>query len=99
MYNHCYIFTHDSRRMSVIDANDNAPRFLSEKFEGYINETARIGTVVLQVMARDDDVGNNGLVSINYPMFYWPYAGLLAVSNSCDPRRKIILLSSCYLPR
>ena len=50
--------------MTVLDANDNAPRFLTDKFEASVNETAERGTVVLQVMARDEDVGNNGLVRL-----------------------------------
>lgn len=49
--------------MSVLDANDNAPKFLSNSFEAYINETATRGTVVVQIIARDDDEGNNGVVS------------------------------------
>ena len=51
-------------RMTVLDANDNAPLFLTNTFEGFINETASRGTVVLQLMARDDDIGNNGLVRL-----------------------------------
>lgn len=48
----------------MLDANDNAPRFLTDSFrEVYINETAKRGTTVVQVMARDDDIDNNGKVS------------------------------------
>ena len=56
--------------MTVLDANDNAPRFLTDKFEASVNETAERGTVVLQVMARDEDVGNNGLVSLHFYLCY-----------------------------
>lgn len=57
-----YIF---SFRIDVIDSNDNAPKFLRDSYEAYINETIKRGTSFLQVMARDLDEGNNGKVSLN----------------------------------
>lgn len=48
--------------MSVLDSNDNAPRFLRDSYEAYINETVSRGTSVLQVLARDEDEANNGKV-------------------------------------
>lgn len=56
---------HWTHRLNILDANDNSPRFLSDLYyEAYINETASITTTVLQVMARDDDIDNNGRVSV-----------------------------------
>ena len=46
----------------MIDSNDNAPKFLRDSYEAYVNETIRRGTTFLQVMARDLDEGNNGRV-------------------------------------
>lgn len=45
--------------IEVLDDNDHVPRFLSEKFEGRMFETAAVGTSVLQVVAVDQDKGSN----------------------------------------
>ncbi|MEQ2298219.1 long-chain fatty acid transporter fat1 [Ameca splendens] len=41
------------------DINDNAPVFLSNSYYANISEASVIGTSVLQVVARDSDMGNN----------------------------------------
>ena len=45
--------------MYVLDHNDHAPRFLQGSYEGRVFETASIGTNVLQVVAVDEDIGEN----------------------------------------
>lgn len=45
--------------IAVLDHNDHAPQFLSKSFDGRVFETAAIGTSVLQVIAVDNDKGEN----------------------------------------
>ena len=49
--------------IQVIDRNDNAPVFERSVYETQINESAEVGTRVIQVRAHDDDEGENGRVS------------------------------------
>ncbi|XP_038612021.1 cadherin EGF LAG seven-pass G-type receptor 1 [Tachyglossus aculeatus] len=44
----------------VLDANDNAPRFLRDRYQGAVFEDAPPSTSVLQVAAADRDSGPNG---------------------------------------
>jgi len=46
----------------VADANDNAPRFESERYEATMSEDAAPGATVAQVRAVDADTGDNGAV-------------------------------------
>lgn len=49
--------------IQVIDRNDNAPIFERSVYDTRINESAEIGTHVIQVRAHDEDEGENGRVS------------------------------------
>ena len=51
-------------RVSVSDENDNGPEFsvTSQQYEASVNENQPIGSSVLQVRARDPDLGPNGQV-------------------------------------
>ncbi|XP_067663318.1 protocadherin Fat 1-like isoform X2 [Haliotis asinina] len=51
--------------ITVLDHNDHAPQFLSESFVGRVFETAAIGTSVLQVIAVDNDKGENAEMSFS----------------------------------
>ncbi|XP_071495031.1 protocadherin Fat 1-like [Diadema antillarum] len=46
----------------ITDANDNAPRFSRDIYSTNVNEAARVGGDVVQVMATDADSGVNGHV-------------------------------------
>ncbi|NWS78865.1 PCDA2 protein, partial [Crotophaga sulcirostris] len=48
--------------ISVLDANDNAPRFNQSVYNVFLPEDALEGTLVVRVNAADPDVGNNGEV-------------------------------------
>ncbi|KAJ8676737.1 hypothetical protein QAD02_012524 [Eretmocerus hayati] len=50
-------------RLVVADANDNAPRFLSERYEAHLLESAEPGSSVARVRAEDADEGENARVS------------------------------------
>ncbi|XP_044539855.1 cadherin EGF LAG seven-pass G-type receptor 1-like, partial [Gracilinanus agilis] len=51
-----------SLEILVLDANDNAPRFLRDLYQGSVFEDAPPSTSVLQVSATDRDSGPNGRV-------------------------------------
>ncbi|CAL4172489.1 unnamed protein product, partial [Meganyctiphanes norvegica] len=53
--------------VSVLDENDNSPRFLIEEYQGNIIQDAQKGASILKVEAMDDDEGLNGKIiySIN----------------------------------
>ncbi|NWX65283.1 PCDGC protein, partial [Promerops cafer] len=50
-------------RINVTDANDNPPVFSKRVYEARVAENLPAGSVVLQVVATDADVGSNGRVS------------------------------------
>ncbi|KAI4901835.1 hypothetical protein NFI96_000454, partial [Prochilodus magdalenae] len=50
----------------VEDANDNAPQFGREKYQGTVYEDAAQFTSVLQISASDRDSGSNGRVSYTF---------------------------------
>lgn len=49
--------------INVQDLNDNVPRFSQPIYSTSIIENSDIGSSVLQIMATDSDIGNNGLVA------------------------------------
>lgn len=52
--------------ISVIDVNDNAPRFPSPHFHGSVHENVAAGTSILEVSAHDEDLGENGKVRYRF---------------------------------
>ena len=59
--------------VSVIDVNDNIPMFLQSQYQAVINENALIETLVLQVMATDDDTLDEGALVytlVGQPAFF-----------------------------
>ncbi len=50
----------------VLDANDNAPQFGRDKYQGTVFEDAPVYTSVLQISASDRDSGSNGRVSYTF---------------------------------
>ena len=49
--------------IDILDKNDHRPTFLAEEFYGRVFETAAIGTSVLQVLAVDQDKGDNAEIT------------------------------------
>ncbi|XP_014166941.1 protocadherin beta-15-like, partial [Geospiza fortis] len=47
----------------ILDANDNAPQFMQERYIGKVLENMPVGSVVLTVLASDPDAGVNGDIS------------------------------------
>ncbi|XP_071125252.1 protocadherin Fat 1-like isoform X4 [Mytilus edulis] len=50
-------------RVIVTDHNDHAPKFLSSTIEGRVFESAAVGTSVVEVIALDDDKGENAEIA------------------------------------
>lgn len=48
--------------IKVTDANDNSPQFLQDTYSVEISENAAVGTEIIQVDAKDRDLGDNGVV-------------------------------------
>ncbi|XP_013816975.2 protocadherin beta-15-like [Apteryx mantelli] len=53
-------------RIVVLDANDNAPVFTQEVYDGQVLENAAEDSVVLRVVATDADVGANGEIRYSF---------------------------------
>lgn len=50
-------------KVIVTDHNDHAPKFLSSTIEGRVFESAAVGTSVVEVIALDDDKGENAEIA------------------------------------
>uniref|UniRef100_A0A672QV40 Protocadherin Fat 3-like n=1 Tax=Sinocyclocheilus grahami TaxID=75366 RepID=A0A672QV40_SINGR len=50
-------------RVILEDANDNAPSFVQQSYEVFINESVAIGTAIVVVTASDGDHGENGYIT------------------------------------
>ncbi|XP_008490453.2 protocadherin beta-15-like [Calypte anna] len=76
-------------RIVVLDVNDNAPVFTQERYIGKVLENAQEGSVVLTVVATDQDIGPNGNIS-------YQFSQVLSQSNSAfsiDPMNGEIKLT------
>ena len=77
--------------ITVLDVNDNSPRFLQSPVTGTVVENANVGTPVTQVNATDIDSGANGRVgyqiingNINNSFVIDHNTGLITVNNGID---------------
>lgn len=52
--------------ISIVDVNDNAPRFPSAHYQGSVHENVPAGTSILEVSAHDKDLGENGKVRYRF---------------------------------
>uniref|UniRef100_A0A667YJH3 Cadherin EGF LAG seven-pass G-type receptor 2 n=1 Tax=Myripristis murdjan TaxID=586833 RepID=A0A667YJH3_9TELE len=76
----------------VLDANDNAPQFIGDRYQGAVAEDAPVFTSVLQVFASDRDSGSNGRVSYTFQggddgdgdFFIEPYSGIIRTARKLD---------------
>ncbi len=84
----------------VLDANDNAPQFLRDIYQGTVFEDASVYTSVLQVSASDRDSGSNGRLSYTFQggddgegdFFIEPYSGIIRTARKLD-RENVALYS------
>lgn len=78
--------------ISILDANDNAPQFLRDMYQGTVAEDAPIYTSVLQISASDRDSGANGRLSYTFQggddgegdFFIEPYSGIIRTARKLD---------------
>ncbi|XP_023685991.2 cadherin EGF LAG seven-pass G-type receptor 1 isoform X1 [Paramormyrops kingsleyae] len=76
----------------VLDANDNAPRFLRDMYQGSVFEDAPTYTSVLQISASDRDSGSNGRLSYTFQggddgdgdFFIEAYSGIIRTARKLD---------------
>lgn len=76
----------------VLDANDNAPQFVRDIYQGTVLEDAPVYTSVLQISASDRDSGSNGRVSYTFQggedgdgdFFIEPYSGIIRTARKLD---------------
>ena len=72
--------------LSVVDVNDNNPRFEMRQRHGIVNENSRAGVVAFQLQVSDPDSGPNGLagyqlLTANTPFGVNPEDDTIVVSN------------------
>ncbi|XP_061523757.1 cadherin EGF LAG seven-pass G-type receptor 1 isoform X2 [Phycodurus eques] len=76
----------------ILDANDNAPQFLRDMYQGSVFEDAPVYTSVLQISASDRDSGSNGRLSYTFQggddgdgdFFIEPYSGIVRTARKLD---------------
>lgn len=76
----------------ILDANDNAPQFLRDMYQGSVFEDAPTYTIVLQISASDRDSGPNGRLSYTFQggddgegdFVIEPYSGIIRTARKLD---------------
>lgn len=76
----------------ILDANDNAPQFLRDMYQGTVLEDAPVFTSVLQISASDRDSGSNGRVSYTFQggddgegdFIIETYSGIIRIARKLD---------------
>ncbi|KAM4807688.1 protocadherin-23 [Rhinophrynus dorsalis] len=79
--------------ITVVDANDNPPKFDQVEYHGWVWENAPVGTPISTVHATDPDLGNNGDVrySLRSGEGYFTIAegsGIVRVSRPLDREQR-----------
>uniref|UniRef100_A0A2K5D8Q4 Protocadherin Fat 3 n=1 Tax=Aotus nancymaae TaxID=37293 RepID=A0A2K5D8Q4_AOTNA len=80
--------------INVEDANDNSPVFLQDSYSVNILESSSIGTEIIQVEARDKDLGSNGEVTYSVLTDTQQFAinsstGIVYVADQLDRESKV----------
>ncbi|NXQ46914.1 PCDGH protein, partial [Catharus fuscescens] len=68
-------------RVNVTDANDNPPVFSKSVYEARVAENLPAGSLVLRVVATDEDAGSNGQVSYSFSSVPVSIKALFAVDS------------------
>uniref|UniRef100_H3CYQ7 Cadherin EGF LAG seven-pass G-type receptor 1 n=1 Tax=Tetraodon nigroviridis TaxID=99883 RepID=H3CYQ7_TETNG len=76
----------------ILDANDNAPQFLRDMYQGTVLEDAPVFTSVLQISASDRDSSTNGRVSYTFQggddgegdFIIETYSGIIRIARKLD---------------
>ncbi|XP_047431474.1 cadherin EGF LAG seven-pass G-type receptor 1 isoform X4 [Mugil cephalus] len=78
--------------IAIEDANDNAPQFSRDMYQGTVFEDAPVYTSVLYISASDRDFGSNGRVSYTFQggddgdgdFYIEPYSGIIRTARKLD---------------
>ena len=62
-YSSVSLFSYANVSLSILDANDNPPRFLRDFYSVLINENLQAGSLVARVNATDQDSGENAVIA------------------------------------
>ena len=81
--------------ITVIDVNDNDPKFLEAVYSGRVDEDAFVGTSILTVSATDEDISLNGMVRYTFEGGYSgggdftvdPTLGIVRTAHELDRER------------
>uniref|UniRef100_A0A3P9B487 Cadherin domain-containing protein n=1 Tax=Maylandia zebra TaxID=106582 RepID=A0A3P9B487_9CICH len=68
-------------RITVLDANDNAPVFSQAVYEASVPENSLLDTVVVTVSATDADTGPNGDITYNFDHVSDEHASLFSLNH------------------
>nr|XP_057936456.1 protocadherin Fat 3a isoform X2 [Doryrhamphus excisus] len=77
-------------RISIVDANDNTPKFSRSSYEVSVNESVPVGTAVLTVSATDADRGENGYMTFSIsslvplPFQINQFSGVITTTKKLD---------------
>ncbi|KAL6471960.1 hypothetical protein MHYP_G00206100 [Metynnis hypsauchen] len=77
-------------RVSLEDANDNAPIFAQQSYEVFVNESVGIGTTIVTVAASDADHGENGYITYSMasltplPFAIHQFSGAVTTTQELD---------------
>uniref|UniRef100_A0A3B4DCD8 FAT atypical cadherin 3a n=1 Tax=Pygocentrus nattereri TaxID=42514 RepID=A0A3B4DCD8_PYGNA len=77
-------------RVSLEDANDNAPIFAQQSYEVFVNESVGIGTTIVTVAASDADHGENGYITYSMasltplPFAVHQFSGAVTTTQELD---------------
>ncbi|KAH3842809.1 hypothetical protein DPMN_116313 [Dreissena polymorpha] len=63
------LFTHASLNVTILDVNDNAPRFSVKNISVDVLENVNVGAVLVKVSASDRDIGRNSFISYSIQGF------------------------------
>lgn len=76
----------------ILDANDNAPQFIRDMYQGTVSEDAPVFSSVLQISASDRDSGSNSRVSYTFQggddgegdFLIETYSGIIRIARKLD---------------
>ncbi|KAG9265353.1 protocadherin Fat 3 [Astyanax mexicanus] len=77
-------------KVSLEDANDNAPIFAQQSYEVFVNESVGVGTTVVTVTASDADHGENGYITYSMasltplPFAVHQFSGAVTTTQELD---------------
>uniref|UniRef100_A0A182F4L6 Protocadherin-16 n=1 Tax=Anopheles albimanus TaxID=7167 RepID=A0A182F4L6_ANOAL len=73
-------WAHTQLKVTILDENDEAPRFAQSRLNVTLSENAKVNTVIVSLTAVDHDQGTNGSITYAlHPAVEKSYPGVLAI--------------------